>query len=413
MARGVAIELISEPKRSARRWRLAVLLAALSMVSPFSIDTFFPSFPAISAELGLSVWELQQILTAYLAPYAVMTLLHGPLSDAIGRKPVVLGGLSLYAMASLACAFAPGFATLLSFRVVQGMTAGAGLVVARAIVRDLYEGPRAQRMLSLITMIFAVAPAIAPVVGGWIHIAFGWRAVFGFMAIFGLTLVLSSALSLPETHPRERRVAFDARSLLGVTKRIALHREFLLLALGSAMNSAALMTFIGAAPAIVLEHWSLKETQFFWLFGPIICGFVAGAWLSGVVSARVSTTRQVNFGFALTFSAMGMLVIAYASLGSPPLALQQAMLVLLGFGVQLVFPVLTLRVLDLFPETRGTAASLQSFIAIGISSLVIALVLPAILHSTLALAINATVSTLLGYLFWRAASRRAAHKEQR
>ena len=144
-----------------------------------------------------------------MLPYAVMVLLHGPISDAVGRRPVVLVGISLYALASLACAFAPNFAMLLVFRAVQGMTAGTGLVIGRAIVRDLHEGPQAQRLMAVITMIFGIAPAIAPVIGGWIHVALGWRSVFGFMVLIGLALVLASWVRLPETHPPARRLPFD------------------------------------------------------------------------------------------------------------------------------------------------------------------------------------------------------------
>ena len=139
---------------------LAAVLALLSMVSPFSIDTFFPSFRAMQAEFRLSDLSIQQTLTAYMLPYAVMSLVHGPLSDAFGRRVIVLWGLSLYALASLACAFAPSFYALLAFRALQGMTAGTGLTVGRAIIRDLYDGPEAQRLMSAVTMIFSVAPAI-------------------------------------------------------------------------------------------------------------------------------------------------------------------------------------------------------------------------------------------------------------
>src|SRR5690606_7779194 len=149
---------------------LAALLAFLSMVSPFALDTFFPSFPAIAQQFSLSALQLQQTLTAYLLPYGLTMLLHGPLSDAYGRRRVILIGVSLFALASLACAFAPSFGWLLAFRAVQGATAGAGMVVSRAIVRDLYSGHEAQRLMSLMTMLFGFAPAIAPVIGGWVHV---------------------------------------------------------------------------------------------------------------------------------------------------------------------------------------------------------------------------------------------------
>ncbi|MGH8208398.1 MAG: MFS transporter, partial [Steroidobacteraceae bacterium] len=169
-----------------------MLLAALSMVSPFSIDTFFPSFHAIAAQFSLSPWAVQQTLTVYMLPLSFMSLVQGPLSDAIGRRRVILVGLAIYTVAAIGCTFAPSFGTLLVFRALRGTSAGVGTIVGRAVIRDLYQGPQAQKLLSLVTMIFAFAPAVAPVVGGWIHVALGWRAVFGFMASFGAVLVVTS-----------------------------------------------------------------------------------------------------------------------------------------------------------------------------------------------------------------------------
>ncbi|HEV7714088.1 MAG TPA: MFS transporter, partial [Steroidobacteraceae bacterium] len=150
-------ELIKENDHGSH-WGIAALLAALAMVSPFSIDTFYPSFPAMAHEFSLSAWQIQQTITVYMLPFALMTLIQGPLSDALGRRPVVLVGLLVYSAASICCVFAPSFAFLLAFRAVQGMSAGVGMAVGRAIIRDLHEGPQAQKLMSTITMIFSVAP---------------------------------------------------------------------------------------------------------------------------------------------------------------------------------------------------------------------------------------------------------------
>src|SRR3979490_1681179 len=131
-----------------RHWKLAGLLAVLSMVSPFSIDTFFPSFHAIAADFSLSKWAVQQTLTAYMLPLSIMSLMQGPLSDAIGRRPVILAGLSVYTVASVGCTLAPNFGTLLVCRALQGVSAGVGMIVGRAVIRDLFEGPQAQKLLS-------------------------------------------------------------------------------------------------------------------------------------------------------------------------------------------------------------------------------------------------------------------------
>ena len=171
-----------------------------------------------------------------MLPFALTALIHGPLSDALGRRPVIIVGIRSTRLASIACAFAPSFEVLLALRAVQGMSAGIGLVVGRAIVRDLHEGPQAQRLMSAITMIFSIAPAIAPVIGGWIHVALGWRSVFGFMAAIGVALVIASWVRLPETHPPPHRVPFSARQLIATAWRIAADRQFLMLALSAGAN---------------------------------------------------------------------------------------------------------------------------------------------------------------------------------
>jgi DHA1 family bicyclomycin/chloramphenicol resistance-like MFS transporter len=388
-----------------QRLGLATLLAGLAMVSPFSIDTFFPSFGAIAAEFDVGAWRLQQTLTVYLVPYGVMALVHGPLSDAFGRRPVVIVGLSLYALASVACALAPGFVTLLAFRAVQGMTAGTGLVIGRAVIRDLYDGPQAQRLMSVVTLIFGVAPAVAPIVGGWIHVASGWRWVFGFMVLVGVVLVLASWLALPETHPPARRVPFHPAALRRTSWRIASHREFVLLALAAGLNFSAVIAFIGAAPAIVLRHWGLTETQFGWLFVPLIAGFMLGALLSGRVAGRLAPQHQVNGGFAISLSAAGTLLVVHALTNAPPIPLQQALLLAMGMGAQLVFPVLTLRMLDLFPEARGAAASVQSFFALMVTSLTMGLMVPALHGSLATLTAGSFGAAATSFLLWRTEQR--------
>jgi DHA1 family bicyclomycin/chloramphenicol resistance-like MFS transporter len=171
---------------------LAVLLGGLSMVSPFSIDTFFPAFHAMEKALKVDAWQLQQVITAYMLPFAFASLIHGPLSDAVGRRPVMIWGMSLYTVGSIACTLAPNYTSLMGARMLQGATAGVGVVIGRAVIRDLYEGARAQRLMSITTMIFSIAPAVAPIIGGWAHVAFGWRAVFAVMTICGLIFAFSA-----------------------------------------------------------------------------------------------------------------------------------------------------------------------------------------------------------------------------
>jgi len=381
---------------------LALLLAALATVSPFSIDTFFPSFPAIAAQFALNTWQMQQTLTAYLVPFAIMALVLGPLSDALGRRPIVLVGLTVYSAGSIACAVSPSFAWLLTFRAVQGMSAGVGMAVGRAIVRDLHEGPEAQRLMSTITMIFGIAPAIAPVIGGWIHVAFGWRAVFIFMVCIGVALIIASYLHLPETHPAGRRSPLHPGNLARTAWRIASHREFILLALSAGTTLCAMMTYLGAAPAIVLGFWHLKETQFAWLFAPIIAGFMLGAWLSGRLAGRVAGRRQVGLGFAVSIAASGLVLGLHASVAPLAIIVQQVFIGMDAVGVQLIMPILALRMLDLFPASRGSAASVQSCVMLLTGSVCIGVAVPALAGSLLYLAAGSFGATLLAFGFWKA-----------
>ena len=378
------------------------------MVSPFSIDTFFPSFHAIAREFSLSGWEIQQTLSVYMVPLAFMSLVQGPLSDSVGRRPVVLVGLALYSLASVGCALAPTFGVLLAFRIVQGMTAGVGTIVGRAVIRDLHDGPQAQRLMSLVVMIFAFAPAVAPIIGGWIHVTLGWRPVFGFMALIGVALFVGTFLRLPETHPPERRSELHAGSLARTAFSIIRNKEFMLLALAMGANFAAMMSFVGAAPAVVVDHWHLRETQFAALFVPIIGGFVVGAWISGRMAGRVRGVTQAEIGFVLALAASAVMLALMAYFPATPILVQQALLASIALGVQLVSPVLSLRMLDLFPRARGSAASVQSWVSIMISAAVFGELVPVLSGSLLTLAEGSFVAALVAFGLWRLAQHRVS-----
>lgn len=384
---------------------LAVLLGGLSMVSPFSIDTFFPAFHAMEAALKVDAWQLQQVLTAYMLPFAFASLVHGPLSDAIGRRPVMIGGMALYTVGSIACMFAPNYESLMAARVLQGVTAGVGVIVGRAVIRDLYEGPRAQKLMNLTTMIFAIAPAAAPIIGGWAHVAFGWRAVFGVMVVSGLVFATSAWWRLPETLPPAARIPFSGRNLVSTSWTVLRHPEFLMLAIAAAVNFGSLATYIGSAPAIVEKHWHLGETSYWQLFLPVISGILTGAFLSGRLAGRMPIVKQVWIGLGLTFAGAALRVLVYSTVDSPPILLQQLMLYVSAFGAQLAFPVLTLRMLDLFPAARGTAASAQSFVALLITAAVLGIVAPFVLANLTWIAWTSLALTSLASLSWYLARR--------
>jgi DHA1 family bicyclomycin/chloramphenicol resistance-like MFS transporter len=252
-------------------------------------------------------------------------------------------------------------------------------------------------------MLFGFAPAIAPVIGGWVHVAFGWRAVFIFLVLLGAMVAFVAWWRLPETHPPERRFAFQFRSLITISWRIVSHREFLLLALSTALHFASVVAYIGAAPAIVLEQWGLAETQFAMLFVPVIGGFVAGAFTSGRMAGRLGPHAQTRVGFVVS-AIGGLLSTLTLGLFSPvPIIVQQLLIFTAAYGVQIVSPIITLRLLDLYPDTRGAVSSVQSFVSIMVAAFTMGVVVPALHGSLLLLALGSLVGALAGWSLWRMA----------
>src|SRR5690606_21641008 len=266
--------------------RLVVLLAGLAMFGPFSTDTIFPAFPQMAAQFGADKVAMQQTISVYLVAYALMSIVHGPLSDAIGRRRVILGGLVVFTLASVGCALARDLGTLLGFRALQGLSAGVGLIVGRAVIRDVLQGEDAQRLMSHVSMIFGIAPAIAPVIGGWMLGAGRWPLIFWFLVAFGALLLVSVARWLPETHPPEMRLPLRARSLLRDYLAIGTNPRFQRLAVAGAMNFAGLFLYIASAPAFVMDLLGKGERDFAWLFIPTIGGMTLGAYLSGRLAGR-------------------------------------------------------------------------------------------------------------------------------
>ena len=381
--------------------RLALLLGGLAMFGPFSIDTIFPAFPQIGAQLGADKLEMQQTISVYLVAYALMSVVHGPLSDAIGRRRVILGGLSVFALASAGCALSTSFGMLLAFRVLQGLSAGVGIIVGRAVIRDVLHGDDAQRLMSQVSMIFGIAPAIAPVIGGWMLGWSRWPMIFWFLVAFSLALLLATWLALPETHPPEARLAPKPRLLLRDYFAIFANPRFQRMAAAGTFNFGALFLYIASAPAFVLDLLRLDERSFAWFFVPMIGGMTLGAFVSGRIAGKVSGLLQTRIGFACcgvaTLCNVGYnLVVAEPSV---PLAVLPMMLN--SFGIALVFPILTLAILDMYPRQRGSASSLQAFTGLVANALIAGVLSPLLSHDGLHLALGAGVFTLLGWAFWR------------
>jgi DHA1 family bicyclomycin/chloramphenicol resistance-like MFS transporter len=378
---------------------LAALLACLSMLGPFSIDTYLPAFTGIAASLGATPVQMQQTLSAYLLGFAVMNLFHGALADSFGRRPVVLGGLALFTLASVGCALSQSIGMLVFFRAVQGMSAGAGMVVSRAIIRDLFRPDQAQRVMSQVTIYFGVAPAIAPIIGGFLFVHAGWHAIFWFLVGVGVVLGLTMWRMLPESlHPSQAQ-HFHARPLLKGYAQMAGSPVFIALAFASGVPFNGMFLYVLSAPVFLGEHLHLGPTQFFWFFMATIGGIMAGAGWSGRLAGKLPPQRQIRRGFRVmaTVSVVNVLL----NLWLPPSPFWAIpLLALFAFGWALMVPVVTLMLLDRVPERRGMASSLQACLGSVANALVAGVIAPLVMHSTVALAVASILMLGVGLLAW-------------
>lgn len=383
----------------APRWTLAVLLACLGMLGPFSIDTYLPAFTGIAASVGATPVQMQQTLSAYLFGFALMNLFHGALSDSLGRRPVVLWGVALFTVASAGCALADHIAALVFWRAVQGMSAGAGIVVSRAIVRDMFPPADAQRVMSQITIFFGIAPAIAPLVGGYLFVHIGWHAIFWFLTGVGTLLWLANWRFLPETLHAEFVQPLNLRNLFRGYAALVSDRRFLLLALASGIPFNGMFLYVLSAPVFLGEHLHLRPEQFFWFFILTISGIMAGAALSGRLAGKVAPKRQIRYGFSVML-AVSMLNVVLNALFTPSAAWAMFPMAVFAFGWSLMVPVVTLMVLDLLPERRGMASSLQAAIGSLANGLVAGVIAPLVMHSAMALSLASLVMLCVGLVAW-------------
>ena len=382
------------------RRNLPWLLAGLSMIGPFSIDAIFPGFPEIGRAFGVGDVALQQTISVYLFAYAAMNLFHGAISDAFGRKPVIVIGMGMYAVASAGAAMATSFTGLLAFRILQGLFAGAGIVVGRAVVRDTLHGEDAQKMMSKVMMIFGIAPAVAPMIGAWLLGIDGWRGIF--WALTGFAVVLTVALwhFLDETHPHEARTSFRPRPLLASYANIARDRPFWPLMIAASINFSGLFLYVASAPRLIRELLGLSAQGFPWLFIPVVSGMVAGAFASGRLAGRMAPTRTVNIGYVLMLSSCAINIMLALALPHPMVPWSTLPLLLYGAGVQMAFPSLTLMLLDRFPRQRGGASSVQAFASLLFTAVVAGVLSPLLSADMLGLALGATALCSIGLVSW-------------
>lgn len=378
---------------------LSVVLASLAALAPFAIDTYLPAFHAMGADLGASEVHIQQSLTFYLMPYAFMTLFHGAISDAIGRITTIKWGLSIFVLASIGCAFAPNVETLWFFRALQGASGGAGNTVARAMVRDLFEGAQAQRVMATVQMLFGIAPAVAPIIGGLL-LGIHWQIIFLFLALYAAISLTAAVIYLPETMPVEKRLPLSTKQVFSSYQKIFNDKEFRYIVLATGANFSAFFVYVLASPVFLLKLLGLNPHQFGWMFIPTVCGMIIGSYLAKYAAGKY-THRQVIKAAYVWMAGIILLNLAICFLLPTNPIYNIVPVALFNVGMALAMPVLSLAALDRHPKIRGTAASGQAFIQMLLSTVSAGLIVPFVWYAPSGLAMAMAVYLLFGWLMIR------------
>lgn len=375
---------------------LVYVLAALAALAPFAIDTYLPAFHVMAEALQASDLEIQQSLTFYLLPYAAMTLWHGAISDAIGRITTIKWGLSIFVLASIGCAFAPNVETLWFFRVLQGASGGAGNTVARAMVRDLFEGAQAQRVMATVQMLFGIAPAVAPIIGGFL-LGFEWQSIFIFLAIYAALTLWAAVRFLPETMPSEKRLKLSAHNVIKSYRTLFSDTEFLKLVIAVGANFSGFFIYVLASPVFLGKHLGLSPQQYGYLFVSTVTGMVLGSYFAKRAAGKFATSKIIFFSYAWMgiFALLNILICATQSIN---VVMNIFPIALFNIGMAFCMPVLSIAALDRHPKIRGTAASGQAFMQMLLSTVSAGLIVPLIWDAPLGLAWAMGAYWLIGLL---------------
>jgi DHA1 family bicyclomycin/chloramphenicol resistance-like MFS transporter len=352
---------------------LTLLLAMLTALGPLSMDMYLPSLPDIAHVLGAPVARTQLTISSYLIGFAVGQMIYGPLSDRYGRRPVLLAAVALYLASTLACAAAQSVDLLIAARLLQGISGSGAIVLARAIVRDVYSGVQAARELSLMGSISATAPIVAPMIGGVLQAGFGWRANFICMSVGGLIALLVAGRLLPETlRPDNRASPLSFFSMMRGYGAVARHRGFLVYLGIITTTYAGLFAWVSGASVVLQGVYGLSAVAFGFTFALGAAGYMLGAMIATRLVVRLGLDRTIGVG-VVVIAAGGLSLALAVATGVPGLELVAAMALYLA-GVGLAMPQAMAGALTPFPDRAGTAASLMGLVQQALAAVIAAVI---------------------------------------
>lgn len=395
---------MSKTKRPLSPFLFIFSIALIGMLAPFSIDTYLPSFPSIEKDLLISRELLTQSLSIYLISFAVATLIWGPLSDRFGRKPIILISLTGFLVASLLAAMATTYEILLLGRMLQGFMVAGSMVASRAMIRDAFSSQEAQKAMAIMMMLFSIAPAIAPILGGWLEVLFGWRSIFYFLALYGLALLAIYLFKISETQAPEHVQSIAPKKLFISYLETIRHPQFLKIVMAQGALIGGFFIYISGSTSLIYDHLHLGEHDFWIFFVPVVSGILLGSIASHRLTHRLNATQIVNLAISLgVISITSNVLIESFNFGGtahPPTWLIIAPLVLYTFSFALANPSLSILGLDCLPEKRGMASSVQSLFQMGTAGVVTALVVPVVHESLTHMALAQAMMLALTIVLW-------------
>lgn len=345
------------------------LIASLVALGPLATDMYLPAFPALAKFFGTGITEVQATLSLFMVGFAIAQLLYGPLSDHFGRKPVMLGGIGLFLLTSLAIPFADSIDTLMWLRLLQALGGSAGPVLGRAMVRDIYGPRESARLLSYIGTAMAMAPAVAPILGGYLVIWFGWESIFLFLALYAAIGWLLLASRVPETYPPGEHRVLSLRQMLGNYAILLADSRWRWYSLSGSFIFAGLFSFLSGASFVIIEHFGVAEQRFGLLFALVVAGFMTGTLIGGRLARSQGFDRLILLGASLAAiggSVMGLLMLA--GVDRLEAIIGPHMLYMVGVGI--VMPQSMAGALAPYPRIAGTSSALMGFLQMGFAALV-------------------------------------------
>ncbi len=369
------------------------------MIGPFTIDTYLPAFQSMEGDFNISRAFMTQTLSAYLMAFAVSTLVWGAITDWLGRKPVILLSLGAYCFASIACALATNFEQFLFFRILQGLGVGGSLIAGRAMVRDLLDTKDAQKVMAQAMMLFAISPAIAPVIGGILHEAFGWRSIFWFLSFYAIAVMLFTLFFARESLPNESRNSIKIQKVASVYLRTIKNPHYLRLVFILATAFSSFFLYVAGAPTLLFDVLGLESTDFYILFIPVVSGIFIGAIISNYLINRLTNKQIINkFLRLMLIISLINLIITHALETSIPASVIP--LIFYSISLATIMPIISILIIDCFPNNRGSASAMQSFIQMGFNGLIVSLVVAILGASTRNFAYAQTTLIVISFSLW-------------